>query len=341
VPRMHIPPLPMRTKHRIAYPFGEFVGTWAGNELRYAQTHGVKVLAVSQSLTWDDSAPLLREFCSRVWQLRDAQGTKTPLGQWLKWYANSLTGKLAQRPESEHVICNPEERPPPCPARYACGNIHRRGQPKCCKHLCVGACGAAVALDLDQRIWTKTVWRLPDCGHVEWAAYLTAWARETLHRQLVDDGQGGKTAVYCDTDSVLSTTRRVRNVDPEGVTTLGNFKYEGEFHPWEDTHGDEQPGFYCPAPKTYRRWDSEKGQAIAKAKGIPDAEKVFDLLGGRFGGVTINRGVATFKTAVKGERMFRRKDMFRSLNADGVHFGDRVLGADFLTHPQDARTFID
>jgi hypothetical protein len=102
---------------------------------------------------------------------------------------------------------------------------------------------------------------------------------------------------------------------------LGQFKYEGWF-----------ADLVILAPKTYAYIDGETGEYIARSKGIPDAARWFHMLRE---GVTIDRGVNTFKTAARAGDLFSRKHMHRAVHADGLHFGDRILGEDFLTHPPD------
>lgn len=318
VPKMLIPPLPIRCKLRVAYPFGLLRGTWCANELQYAEELGCEIKSITRAVVWSDSLPVLKPWVEKIWKLRDAAGVKTALGQWLKWYANSLTGKLAQRPEREECMINPDEKWRFCPANGGCANGLFCGSRAvgCCPHLCTGECGRAAPIDREGRIWTRQVWRLSDCSHVHFAAYLTAATRITLHRQLVST-DGGLSAVYCDTDSVYSIRERTENIGNQ----LGQFKEEGPFIE-----------FTAIAPKTYSYIDASSGEFVAKAKGIPDAARNFHRLRE---GVAIDRGVLSFKSAVrKGGRLFTRKNLWRVVNPDGRTFGDRILADDGMTHAQ-------
>ncbi len=233
---------------------------------------------------------------------------------WLKWFANSFTGKTAQKPERESIQVNPEEKIKLCPGMGTCYGG------------CSGDCGRAYPIDADHRIWSSSVWRLSDCSHIEIAAYLTAATRIELHTHSISDGQEGRTTAYMDTDCNFSTEARTVNMG----NGLGQWKREGLF--WD---------FRCLAPKTYAFVDPETGEFVAKSKGIPMAEYNFEHLGGRFGGVLIDRGVDTFMTSVnRGGSLFKRKNLWRSVNADGLHFGDRLLGEDGLTHARDIQELL-
>lgn len=328
VPRMFIPPLPVRGKGRIGYPTGLIHGTWTRNEIERALECGAQIQSIESSLTWNASRVVFSEFCARIFGLRESVGGSTsPMGTWLKYYANSLTGKLAQNPEIETVLIDPDpNKVRLCPADFDCGGGLLHGvTEKCCPHRCVGSCGNYTPIDIHGRIWKCKGWQIADCAYIEWAAYLTAHARVQLHKQLTDDGQEGRTAVYCDTDSCFSTVERTWNIG----SYLGNWKMEGRFTNFESL-----------APKTYHYFDPGKRKWIARAKGIPNADKNWHLLrSGRI--VEINRGVMTFRTAARdSKRMFRRKHMHRQLKVKGNFFGDRTLGKDKLTYPPDAQEFL-
>jgi hypothetical protein len=327
IPKQHIPPLPWRdSKERVWFPTGDFWGTWTALELRYAvDTSGVRILEYGPSIVWSDSAPILSPWAQRVWDLRHAAGKSTSIGKWLKWFGNSLTGKLAQRPETDVCKILPEP-PPPCDGSFICGGVLCGMSDRCCKHRCVGACGVMRPVGRDSGVWAKEVWRLSKNAHVQWAAYLTARARTWLHYQLVSDGDGGRTAVYCDTDSCYAERDEALNVGDD----LGQFMYEGAYN-----------DFRALAPKTYSFIDAEPTsktymERIVKAKGIPEPDWQGMLAGDR---QAISSGVKQFKSAVrdagrKGTNVFIRRDTHRTVTAD--KFGDRAFepGSD-VTVPYD------
>ena len=239
VPKQHIPPLPVRGKLRLSYPYGTFAGTYASYELRYAQTLGARIERVASGLVWPERKVVFDSFCRQVWKIRDTEGTETAFGTWLKWFANSLTGRLAIRPESCTVYFDEEEKQP-CPADFPCDGRHGTKTP-CCRHRCMRTCGGYKPLSkggLSNGVWLKYKWQIPESGHIHYAAFLTSHTRVELHKQLTDDTDEGHTAVYCDTDSVYATKQRTYNIDAH---TLGWYKYEGNFR-----------NFEALAPKTYR-----------------------------------------------------------------------------------------
>lgn len=322
IPAMHIPPLPYRGKNRIYYPIGRVDGVWAQNELAYAESVGCSIVDVHRSVTWDETANIFKAPMEEFWRLRDEAGPKTALGVWLKFLGNSLTGKMAQHPLAEIIELNVKE-PKFCPADFDC-HVVLCGGDFCCPHACVGLCGRHVPLDSEQLIWSSKRWQMPTCGHVHWAAYLTAHQRTYLHAQLIDDGIGGLSAVYCDTDSCFSEERRTKNIGKN----LGEWKDEGAY-----------TDFLSLAPKTYSYLD-EDGKRETRAKGIYEPEKNWEAL--KAGSdIIIDRGVKSLKSAIRDGNLFGRKNMSRHIKermaceiCHEVHIGDRLLdGA--LTRPMD------
>jgi hypothetical protein len=141
-------------------------------------------------------------------------------------------------------------------------------------------------------------------------------ARIELQNQLIADGQGGYSSIYCDTDSCYSLTERTRRIGND----LGLWQYEGTL----------RDGVFH-APKFYGYYDDKKEKWIAKAKGIPDAAKHWgDIVEGR--PVAMNRGVMTFRSATreaeKPEDFFKRRDTSRSLSINSEYYGDRYRRKD-------------
>lgn len=311
VPESFIPPLPLRLDDgSIAYPFGRFVGTWALPELAYAEEEcGVTVEPI-RALTWDDERVVFAEYIDRVWRHR-ADATNKTEAAWVKWFANSLTGKFGEDPAKERVLL--------CPDLAQIQDKLDRKNPW-------------FPIDPGLRIWGAPFWRISDCAHVHWAAYLTGQTRVTLHRQLTADGRGGLSAVYCDTDSVYSTTRRREAHGPE----LGQWGYDGEMRDW-----------VCLAKKLYRYEDPATGEIVVRAKGMSGLTpaEFEELMAGE--AISRDRGVMGFRSAARvlgaiketdePARLFRRKHLTRSSKADGLKFGDRIRRADGRTYPREAK----
>lgn len=276
VPDMHIPPLPYRVPDRVAYPVGTMRGIWTLPEIEGAVRAGAVVQAAHKSLTWEGSERIFAPFVDRFWTLRHKAGKKTPLGTWIKFILNSLTGKLGSNPSRETIEFDPEIKE--CNADRPCSNDGKRDCHRCCNGIevdckrigcygcvegvhrigvhCSGRCGAHRPIDKDRGIWTRRQWRIEECAHPAWAAYLTAVARVSLGDQLRDDGQGGRSAVYCDTDSCRAISPRTANIGDD----LGQWGLEGTFR-----------NFRALAPKVYRlEWDRPENslEPEIKAKGV-------------------------------------------------------------------------
>lgn len=330
VPEMHIPPLPMRGELRLSYPWGELRGTWTKLEIDYAMSIGCNLVAVHHAIVWSETRRVFAPLMTHLWALRepylaaaerakkvgdeDAESVANAWATWLKFYANSLTGRLAIRPDSEIIIFG-----------------HKGGRLHCpmtgwCKDMCTRRCGILIPLGTEGGacpIYTRQIWRIADSAHVHWAAYLTAYARVELHRQLVADGEEGRHSVYCDTDSVYTTVERT---GPEiNATELGHWKYEGQDRYFESL-----------APKTYCRGDGTR--FTVKAKGIPKADRA-KFLALKQGEAVDLDGVMGLRSGVmrKGQ-VFVRLEMARALhNTVDEHgtkwYGDRWLGDDGRTYP--------
>lgn len=186
-----IPPLPVRTKERIAYPYGLLRGTWTGLELQYAVERGARVRRVRSSLTWHHSANAFAPWVDHLFTLRREAGKKTPIGEFLKTFSNSITGKLGQQPEGRTLYTTEDGKP---------HNIH---------HEPIGP------------FFEQKTHLLHPCSHPEWAALLTSYSRVLWHRMATIDG--AEDMVYGDTDSTFTLNKRGGLGDG-----LGQFEDKGE-----------------------------------------------------------------------------------------------------------------
>ncbi len=319
IPRdMHLPPLPKRTpKGRVCYPVGRFVGAWSGYELRHAEDVGARILRFVSAIVWEESEVVFGPFMNAVFKERQRVGKNSAFGKWQKLFANSLTGKFAQSPESERVVMHPREKPKNlCPGED-CGNCGGR-KGRCCNCRCVGTCKKWRQIDLYGHIWGIPFWSLPDSGYVHWAAYLTSWARVKWHRMAL---MFDKDFAYGDTDSVFAASQAPQWADVG--TELGQWAFDGQMEDFE-----------CLGPKAYRYKD-ETGKVNARLKGVSvvgseDWQRFAD------GYVVQNeRGVYGLRSAAKkGDSLFVRKQMKRSDKSDGVWYGDRkLIAGSTITRP--------
>lgn len=303
-----IPPLPQRTDVRLLYPTGKFTGDWTSLELEYAESVGVRIHRIRHGLAWRRSERLFRQWCADGWKLRErAAADNKALGKWMKWLLNSLTGKLAMRPEVRVVSLRESDDPPEaCPGEWPCSPTH-----------CSGACGKWRLIAEGMDLWTRGLTRIASCGHVQMAAFLTAYARVELHRQL---SHAGDAALYCDTDSVYARKPLARRLGDD----LGEWGHEGSMSDW-----------LAPAPKLYRYRDA-KGKWHVKGKGMPGltAEGMDLLLRGKMWERRI--GVAGLSAAAKDGSLFERAILRRSLGREALAMGivgDRWIASDGLTYP--------
>lgn len=309
VPEMHLPPLAIKRRDgRTGYPFGKLHGTWTLRELEYAESLGCTV-EVQEGLVWKSRDVVFRRWVEKIWALRFAAtgGKSGPMGTFLKFYGNSLTGKLGSDPLKDLVCVNPDTI-------------------KCCvcPGECVG-CGGHAMFEGSVFLYTRKINRLDACCHVEWAAMLTADARIELHRQLasISDGIGG---AYLDTDSCFSVEPRTRNMGSE----LGQWQAEGEFR-----------DLRCIAPKVYTYSRGEKRTTKGKGFRLPDdAEKAARLL--IAGAPVVKSGVIGFRRglrrAARGQDSFYAEPLSRRAS---VGYGDRILesGSETTRAPSAAEFF--
>lgn len=199
VPESRHPPLPLRIGGRLVFPHGTFEGAWTSVELTHALAHGARIERVLTARLASETTDALGAWCQRVWEARQS---RPEWGGLLKLLANSLTGKLAQRPERSTV-----------------GYRHRDTLP-------AGAELLTRSTDPNAYVWFRTHSEsVAPCARPEWAAFLTAEARTELHSQLLHAGDG---SAYCDTDSVYSTAPLTRALG----AGLGQWKAEGVGDSW-------------------------------------------------------------------------------------------------------------
>lgn len=323
VPDMFCPPLPVRSADgsRLGYPTGTIRGRWTGIELRHAEEVGCRV-RIHRGLVWPSSDVLFDDLVADVWDARDEvikgnpEGKKHPRAEWVKTFINSLTGKFAMDPEGESFACGDHSERAWCRAKHPVKHDPSRTEcprDRCCEHLCAKTCGRwSVYGHPDLRLFSYPYWRISDCAHVHYAAYLTAATRIKLHKEMHED------FVYSDTDSVKSLDHMPHDVGAE----LGQWEDEGEGTQWE-----------CIAPKTYRYWSEKKQKWITKAKGIPASDQHWDALV-RGEGIPLG-GVHSFRAALRdgGKEPFRKREQTRKITPSETRIGDRILTGGGMTRP--------
>lgn len=326
---MHIPPLPVRMPHdRVVYPVGEVKGTWALNELEYALSLGCELKSLKRAIVWSEASVIFDEYMSELFEVRARFGKKHAFGVWQKWFANSLTGKFAMRPErmEMHVhpkpqdirVCNPFD-----PEIAALG---------CEIGKCSGACRSWMPIGRGD-IWLESKFHLADCSHVQWAAYLTASNRIKWHQGAMLTG--ATDVYYGDTDSIKCANR---NLDAAGGIELGQWLYEGSISPWYDMldyQWVKHPGWECIAPKTYLLHGD--GQLEAKGKGLPGIDVLTYQRFKAGEAITTDRGVYGIRTTArqsKFDSLFVRKSLTRKRHGGQKEYvADRRIGKNGVTYP--------
>ena len=302
--KTRIPPLPVRTDMRLLYPVGDITGVWTGLELRRAVDNGATIEKIRWGYVFPETGAILAPFARRVWDYRAeaaaSSKTKGDKGDawaaWFKWLANSLTGKLAQRPEKEGLRFEP---------------VGPGGVPVLAEH------ERSIQSTKNGVFITTETSRIDACAHVEWAAYLTADARTELGEQL----RHAPTPLYCDTDSVYARETLTRRVGDD----LGEWGHEGSLTDWQAL-----------APKVYRYTDPAKGKVIVKGKGLSGlTSEGFDAVAAGESW-TVDRGITTLSTALRKkdreeEGLFRRKLLARGLHPVPGWVGGRILHPDGTT----------
>lgn len=319
VPEMHLPPLPLRydNRSRTAYPTGEFVGTWPLPELIHAEERGATVQVI-EGLCWTNAAKVFGSWIDNLFALRKKLDKKSPIGTFLKLYMNSLTGKLGMNPEAdEYLVC--PERVDFCESQNACRNNGDGDCLSCCVYHCNGVCGAFRALS--DYAWTRKIYRISDCSHVEWTGYATSNSRVTLNKQQISVNNG-EDCIYSDTDGIFSIDKRVNSIGKD----LGQWDYGGPVLNFD--------GF---APKCYtfkRGIELEGGciiaaERITRAKGVKiksrpyngNPEKLdYDLP--KLNEPYKAQGIAGFKSGARSGKFFEAKKARRTITQQ---YGDRIL----------------
>jgi hypothetical protein len=319
VPDAHLPPLPHRYDNatRTSYPTGTFSGTWPLPELHHAEECGAVVLDVQTAITWEREELFFRPWIDRLFALRSRVGKKTPLGQFVKLYLNSLTGKFGTDPERLAFAINPKEVFS-CRADSPCRYEGEEDCGTCCEWHCTQKCGASI--QYSKHIFARPIYHLDTCAHVHWSGYLTSQGRIALHSQQLAYGDG-LDVVYGDTDSCFTTRQRFGNIGSQ----LGQWEEAGAFQ-----------NFYGIAPKVYTfEHDAENchrshgegkecdGRKTQKAKGVRLGKR--DLIVGE---TYEAGGILGFRAGAALGKLFTRNTLSRKIEKQ---LGDRVPIAGGLT----------
>lgn len=265
VPKQHLPPLPVRTRLRIAYPTGRLSGCWALPEILYAieecgaTLETVQECIVFSHLTRAGDKGLFAPFLDKCFDLRKKYGKTSALGEYMKLFPNSLIGKFGANPDKQEYFANPK-------TLRKCAGIGP------CALSCSKRCGAMG--EISEHIWSRYQYSLDECAWLHYSAYSLATARIEWHRQAMSLN-GGEDVCYGDTDSlyyIASNHRRTRRVHVPTNTPAMLGEWEDKSWSFKkdipEYLGDWDKANFI-APKTYILWRNGKCKTMAKGLGAP------------------------------------------------------------------------
>jgi hypothetical protein len=183
VPDHFIPPLPARIESRLFFPTGELSGVWTIREIVYSILQGCRLISVDWVLGSEIVFNPFERFVDQLFALRQAYLIDNPVrANLVKLILNSLYGRFGLNPDSPLTKMVPILEDTDLDTlqgfrtRELAGYLVAYGE-------------------------VKTA-RLPAYVNALFAAQVTAEGRIMLQEGLQ---QAGQDAVYCDTDSVMTT----------------------------------------------------------------------------------------------------------------------------------------
>ena len=243
VPRKEkYPTLPTKIGGKLMFCVGEVEGTWTLPELNYALSRGAKIKDVSRVAVWKNTESYFKNFVA--WAKEGKLSSRGGKRQLYKDMMNAFYGKLGMSMIRENYLPDTSENR----ELFIAGTpIH--------EYEAYGV-GKFIEGFVELKRFT-TPYVQP---HI--AAYVTAYARLELIKQIHREESLGNTVYYCDTDSLV-----VRN------KIADEFVHEKEFGKWK-LEGEIREGIYL-EPKLYAEKLYE-GDELVKGKGIP--RRVLDSL---------------------------------------------------------------
>lgn len=260
VPSQMYPPLPHRAESgKLTFPVGRFTGWWTHNELQYAiRQCGVRAIQVHRSYFYHRTVRAFEGYSVLCYALRQRGGAYGTVGKLL---GNGCFGKFGQTNPSGEMM--PYQDYQASTDKWDEENLDR------IRMICElqGMDGKTIANKIQEERMkalpivtgyypsetdpiTVTVesgeFTYPIHTNIIWSAYITAGARIKLHQAILR-----YRALYCDTDSVV-TTLPIPSSD-----RLGDLNYEKL---WKQ-------GFIG-GPKNYS-YLTHEGGSDAKVKGVP------------------------------------------------------------------------
>ncbi len=202
IPECHIPALPFRGE-KLLFPWGTWEGWYTGRELLYARelygNKAVKPLTIHKY----ESDDYLADYARDLFKLKKGGNPAAKL------LLNSLYGRFGLGLDREKIVFRPNHE-----------DVSK-------KHM--------VPINEEELIYVCPE-KIDSFAFPSVFAQITADARINLHKTMCQVGE--KTACYCDTDSIITTTKTTKGINKGGE--LGQWKLEGTFK-----------RFWAVAPKLY------------------------------------------------------------------------------------------
>jgi hypothetical protein len=173
IPEMYLPPLPVRRKGRIFFPWGRWRGWYSRTDIELALQFGARIIRVYDSLVFDTFTDL-KYFAEAVWEKRHAGKTAFEKKGY-KLAGNSGYGKFGEHEEKFEMHLHPQDS------------------------------GHAGDLMLEPGLILRKIRAKVPHVHVPIAVAITSIARRNLYLKLNQELEKGGHLYYCDTDSVLGT----------------------------------------------------------------------------------------------------------------------------------------
>ena len=314
------PCLPVHLDGKLMFPVGEFSGFWTKPELEYAISRGVKVLEIHRIMMWRHTKDYFSRFIA--WAKAGKIESKGGKRQFYKDVMNSFYGKLGMS-----LI------------RLSYRKATDYNRELFIQDLPIYDYESEYAGSFFEGWIQIDPFKAPYV-QPQIAAYVTAYARLELIRQIHAEVARGNIVYYCDTDSMAVEKALDDSIVDD--TEFGKWKLESYI----------EEGIFL-APKLYAELHPEDKPTL-KAKGVPKAfrdEQGFgwylDTLNGLIDGEKRFRFYSGGKRRMKIiSAMKQEKDLDREVPDEKVfNFSSRqkrdVNWAKNISRPWDAKVFYD
>ena len=229
------PPLPVHLAEKLLFPVGEVTGFWTKPELEYAISRGTKVIKIHQILMWRRTHDYFSRFIG--WAKKGKLESSGGKRQFYKDVMNSFYGKLGMSLiRQSYLKASAENR---C-RMIAELPIYEYESEYAGKFL-----EGWISIEPYKAAYVQP--------HI--AAYVTAYARLELIKQIHHEQDRGNSVYYCDTDSMVVE----KPLETEYV-------HDSEFGKWK-LEAYIKEGIFL-APKLYAELHPDESPTL-KAKGVP------------------------------------------------------------------------